>query len=283
LTQDNNTDLSKKSSCEQDRSDNTNAATLFSRILDQELDNCNQWNAEITQYKKDITGLEQDIADAEQARTVANEQRAKEHLEWQASDASDASSITTLGQAAKAITDYNEANFAGIQMRQQPETWSGGGENAGYGGATTESNGIVHIIQMIQNDTIADRHAAKTTETAAVAANAQFNTDTDNTIIGYNGDIQMKNTSIATNEEEISKSDKVTVRKKAELKAVLKNMKDLMPGCDFLLVNFATRMANRRLEFDGLLNAQQIIQANVAAQNAVAATTTTDPPTTTTV
>jgi len=270
LTADNNTDIAKKATCETDRSANTASATLYSRILDQELDNCNGWRAEIAGWNKDIANLRKDIADAEAARAAANKLRASENVEWQASDASDASSIATLGSAAKAISDYNTANFALMQEQQAPATWSGGGKNSGYAGATTESNGIVRLITLIQNDTMADRHAAKVSEAAAVTANAAFNTLTDETVATYNTNIQTKNNSIAANNEEIIKSDKVTVVKKAELKLMLKTMKDLMPGCDFLLVNFATRNANRQLEYDGLHQAQVTIKANLAAQTAAA-------------
>jgi len=272
LTADNNTDLAKKSTCQKDRSENTASATLYSRILDQELDNCNGWRAEIAGYNKDIQNLQKNIADAEAARAAATKQRNAENAEWARSDASDASSIATLKSAAKALNDYNNANFALMQQQPTPgpATWSGGGKNSGYSGATKESNGIVKLIDMIASDTVADRAQAKKSEDEALAANVKFNKETDATVKGCNDNIQTKQGLIANNNAEIAKSDKVTVVKKAELKLMLKTMKDLMPGCDFLLVNFATRMANRRLEYDGIQSAQTTIKANVDAQTAAA-------------
>ena len=45
-----------------------------------------------------------------------------------------------------------------------------------------------------------------------------------------------------------------------KLDTTLDFLREIAPGCDFIAINFDTRMTNRQLEVDGLNQAKAVIQ-----------------------
>ena len=66
----------------------------------------------------------------------------------------------------------------------------------------------------------------------------------------------------AISEEETKKQD----AKKA-LDSTMESIKEAEPGCNFITVNFESRIKNRQLEIDGLLKAKSILQGAAYSAN----------------
>jgi len=141
---------------------------------------------------------------------------------------------------------------AGKAPPPPPATWA----DPTYKGSVVEHKGIAAILTMLKDDIVADVAAADQAETNAVTA---YNTQklavegaitaAQQAITGYDGEKATQDTLI------VNKGTDRT-NKKAELKGTMDELKALIPGCDFLLINYDVRTTNRHIEIDGLLKAK---------------------------
>jgi len=136
-----------------------------------------------------------------------------------------------------------------------PKTW----EDPSYAGAQGESQGIFTILSLLIEDIEADKSKAKAAEDEAEEAYQKF--------VGES-DTQIQTLQEGVTELETSKSGKITdseaatgsrTTAKDELASTMQTIQDSQPGCDFQLINFATRKAKRAVEKDGLLEAKAVL------------------------
>jgi chromosome segregation ATPase len=137
-----------------------------------------------------------------------------------------------------------------------PATWDTGSSYEGAG----ESKGIVGILELVMDDMKKDITANTADEAQAVKDFEKAKADlegevkaTDSTIDAYTKDKASKEKTVAEKGTERS-------TKKGELDSQMDLYQGYKPGCDFLLVNFETRVKARQIEVDGLKKAKAILK-----------------------
>merc|ERR1719453_956349 len=264
------TDLSNKEDCEKDRMENTQSAKMTSKQIDTNTETIDRLTAAIAAAEKQVEEIDSQIADLQAEKTQADEQRAKEASEYATNKADDEAAVGLIETAIGVLQDFytkNNLNLlqqepfvaAGEAPTPPPSTW-----DTGYGGAKGENNGIVAIMELIKADIEKDVQKATDNENEAISEHAKLCSDIASTISSLeqtkadlNGQVAGDETSMAT-----EKGERTT--NQGDLKATLDFLKSIAPGCDFMAVNFQTRLTNRQAEMDGLLKAKAILNGATA-------------------
>jgi len=259
-------DLEIKEECEKNRMKDTREAALTSRSIDDMTDTMAKLTEEIAQIVKDIASMTEQIKKTTEELEVATELRKKEKAEWHQSDADDKAAVELVVQAKDVLANFykeNDLNFlqkaptveAGAAPPPPPATWEGG-----YGGKTEQSQGIISILEMIEEDIHADMGKAKTEEDDAQASYDKLKEDSEAEIKSLTKEIEKQDGDKGDKE-----TDRVNVEgergtKKEALDAVLHKMAEISPNCEYFAVNYKMRAANRQIEIDGLIKAKAILQ-----------------------
>jgi len=275
LKQDQKDDDSDKTDCETDREADTKEAASHSRAIDELSDDISKLEGEIKEIKAEIEEKEASVKEKQGEIKEAKRIRKDENTEWKQADADDAAAIELVQKSAGVLKKfYNEAFDKSQSLLQKnsardapdveageappppPATWDGA-----YGGAQKEQTGIVSIMKLIEDDMKKDKASAKTNEDDAQTEHDKYLKETNAAIKALNTAINGLEDSKGNKEKSIKAKEKTSNNKKGSLDAVVKKMKKAAPGCDFLLVNFKTRKANRDLEISGLSKAKDILKA----------------------
>jgi hypothetical protein len=180
-------DLEIKEQCERDRMDNTRAAIIDSRDIDNFTDMINQLTAKIEECQKKIEELLAAHKKVEEDLAKATRMRADEHAAWLVTDKEDKDAAETVMSAKQVLEGFYQENFALVQKQPvtgmkageapppPPPTWEGG-----YGGQQGEAMGIVAIMDMVKEDIIKDRADAKADEDKSQAEYDAFKMDSEN-------------------------------------------------------------------------------------------------------
>merc|ERR1719235_1018036 len=244
-------------------------AAKTSRTVDEESEEIMKLEAEIATIKATIKDNEAKIAQIKKELEEATKLKEEETAEWKQSDAEDKAAAELVVMSKGVLeTFYKESGLMFVQKAKKapevvagqappppPQTW-----DAPYGGATGESQGIIAILGMIEEDINKDREKAKKEEEAALEEFTEFKakseaemkdiSDENDTLAGEQGD---KESAVKDN-----KGDRKTL--KGELDAVMEKMEGALPGCNFMTINFPMRMKNRQTEIDGLDKAKGILK-----------------------
>jgi len=264
------TDLKQKEECEKSRAENTRDAQVKSRTIDELTDKITKLESEIAEMEAEIKEKNEAIATLQQELKEATELRAKENAEWKASDADDKAAAELVNNAKEVLASFYsdnklvlaqqapyvyEAVEAGKAPPPPPTTWE-----APYGGKTDEQNGIVAILEMIHEDIVRDYQAADAAEKQAQADFDKYKEETLSAVKELEAAIAELTKVVGEKKQEVqdTKDEKTAV--KESLDAVIKTLKDLAMGCDFIGINFARRGSNRAIEVDGLIKAKAILE-----------------------
>mmetsp|Transcript_47449 Transcript_47449/g.103125 ORF Transcript_47449/g.103125 Transcript_47449/m.103125 type:complete len:712 (-) Transcript_47449:50-2185(-) len=259
-------DLFKKEQCEQTRADDAKSAQVLSRDVDEKTDAILRLANEIAQFEMQIDEMNLSINNTQDAQQKATVIRQDENAAFLGSKKEDEEAVTLVGKAIAVLRTFYEGSVALEQQSQQPEVVAGEAPpppstwESPYAGKQEESQGIIAILTLLEEDIKKDIAAAVSSEASAVAAydvmmeetNAQI-ASLRETITALQGDIADKAASASD-----LKGEKRA--RKDELKALIKKMKDMAPGCDFITVNYSVRANNRQVEIDGLVKAKAILQ-----------------------
>mmetsp|Transcript_87652 Transcript_87652/g.151855 ORF Transcript_87652/g.151855 Transcript_87652/m.151855 type:complete len:738 (+) Transcript_87652:62-2275(+) len=271
LKQEEADDLAMKEDCEKTRAEDLRSAVLASRSIDETTD-------AITQLQEDIKNLEKEVDDTnktkiktEQALKEATDMRTAEHKQFLLTDADDLEALQTVQSAHDVLeTFYKDNNLmlmqrsaiAGEQPTPPPETWDGA-----YMGATSESTGILAVMQMIIEDIEKDKAKAKSTEDTAEQEYQTFKSDSDEAIGTYNTRISSLQGTIAGKASDIEQKKGERAGEKATLDVTIKKIKDNAKppgvgtvGCDYYTTAYAVRVKNRQVEIDGLTKGKAMLQ-----------------------
>merc|ERR1719271_1216329 len=113
---------------------------------------------------------------------------------------------------------------------------------------------------MIKEDIQKDISKADAEEAAAQTAFEAFETDTQASVGKLQGTKSDLEGTIAADEESITSEKTEKGTNQETLDSTLQFLKELAPGCDFIAVNFETRLKNRQIEMDGLNQAKAVLQ-----------------------
>jgi chromosome segregation ATPase len=269
LKKEEESDIETKETCEKDRMTDARTAAKTSRTIDEESEAIFRLEAEIATIKQTIAENEDKIASIKKELKEATKNRKEENEEWQQSDADDEAAAKLVVMAKGVLESfYKDSGLMLVQKAKRqpqvvageappppPQTW-----DAPYGGATGESQGIISILGMIEEDILKDKEKAKKEEEEALEEFKEFKakseaemkdiSDENDTLAGEQGD---KESAVKDN-----KLDRKTL--KGELDAVMEKMEGALPSCNFMTINFPMRMKNRQTEIDGLDKAKGILK-----------------------
>merc|ERR1719265_628421 len=148
-----------------------------------------------------------------------------------------------------------EGMAAGEAPPPPPPTWEGG-----YGGKTGESQGIVAIMEMVEEDIKKDRADAKADEDDAQKEYDAFKKDSEDKMSSLKKEKEATEKRMGDAETDKSNTEKSRATKKGELDTLLDKIKDINPNCEYFEVNYPMRTKNRQIEIDGLNKAKAILQ-----------------------
>merc|ERR1719443_2688559 len=129
-----------------------------------------------------------------------------------------------------------------------------------YKKAEGESEGILNILSLIKADIEADISKADSEEEAAQTAFETFESEVNDSIEKLEGTKSDLEGEISSKEEAMTTEKTERSTNQDNLDTTLDFLREIAPGCDFIAVNFDTRMTNRQLEVDGLNQAKSVIQ-----------------------
>merc|ERR1719313_2324773 len=261
-------DLAKKEHCEKERTEKTQEAKMTSKEIDTNTETIDRLTAQIAAANKSIEVINEEIEDLNAELQDASDQRAKETAKFTSDKADDEAAVGLIETATAALEKfYTDNNLALVQVRRQPfveageaptpppSTWEGS-----YTGSQGESQGITAILTMMKEDIQKDISKAEAEEAAAQTAFEKFEADTQASVAKKQGTKSDLESDIAADEESITSEKTERGTNQETLDSTLQFLKELAPGCDFIAVNFETRLKNRQIEMDGLTQAKAVLQ-----------------------
>lgn len=259
LRKEENTDLEKKEHCEKTRLEDTRTAGLSARSMDERTDEISTLESEIQEISAEIAEKNETKLQTQMRLDEATENREAERKEFVASAKDDADAKATVERAKDVLQAFYSDNGMMFVQRQAPgeappDTWE-----SAYTGKTDESTSILAVLSMIIEDIAKDAADAQEEENDSKAEYNSFKDESDRQIDLLNQ--RMSTLDSAKSDKEKSKESAENERKlkKGELDVVMKKMMDAQPGCDFISINYQTRLENRRIEIDGLVKAKAIL------------------------
>jgi chromosome segregation ATPase len=257
------TDLETKERCESDREEDTKSARDSSVEIDDFTDVMTKNSARIAELNGEIEKLEAVIKEANDDLLEAKRAREDEKAAFESSLRDDEAAAGLITQAKDTLANfYKDNELALLQKAAQkgapppPPTTPDGG----YGGAKGESQGIQTILEMILNDVKEDIEKSKKNEKKAIEEYEKFKKDTEASIEESQKTIEDHKGEIAECEKTIEGTKMERKGAKDSLDSVMEEIKLKAPNCEFMTVNFDTRVKNRQAEIDGLLKAKSILE-----------------------
>lgn len=268
LEREDDEDLATKESCEQSRATDTRTALTTSRDIDQLSDDSMKLLEEIKEAETEIKEKEVEIQEINATLEEARRLREDEHQHWLRSDKDDEDAAALVQEAITILKAFYESGTNRMFLQQlptaapgqaplpPPPTWT-----EPHTSESTESKGIMAILELLHEDIEKDRQAASTSENEAAAAYTTLESESTNEIQVLEQAITGLEATKANKITEDQEAKNERGLKKGELDVILKKLEDAAPGCDFFIVNFASRVQNRQIEADGLRKAKAYLES----------------------
>jgi len=259
-------DLKIKEDCEETRAKDTRDAVVGSRAMDDHSDEITRLESEIAVIVKEVEEKTQEIEEIEKELKEATTIREEETAAFKINKKDDEEAVILVADAREVIANFYKENAL---LQQQPQFTSKAGEapppppatwSAPYKGKQDESQGIVAILEMIEEDIKGDIKKAKADEKEAQEMCDKLKEESEQAVKDLKTAISELEGDKATKEGDVVDAKSARETKKGEVEALLKKIKEAEPGCDFFAINFVTRNADRTLEIDGLTKAKQILK-----------------------
>jgi len=260
-------ELKNKEDCEKARAEDNRAAAVLSREIDELSDEMASVHEAIAEIDAEVADKNKQIDNINGQIKEATEQRKEQNDEFETAKSDDEACVALIKEAKKIMVDFYDENDLSFIAKKQappvgeapeapPPTW----EKAGYGGKSGESNGIIAILEMIQDDVQKDVDKGQSTEDDAIKDFDNLKEELEKDISDLEEGIGGLEGDKAEKEKSIESETKEQNTKKEDLETKMEKIKDEAPGCDFIAVNFDLRSDNRQIEMDGLVKAKAILQ-----------------------
>jgi peptidoglycan hydrolase CwlO-like protein len=212
------------------------------------------------QMKKELDDTKKAITDQEKTMEDALNQRNQEHDTYIQALKDDEAAVKLIGQAVAAMSAFygnNQLTMGLIQSKAdpKPETWS-----KPYGGRSSESKGLVAIMEMLKEDIVKEIGESKTAEKEASAEFVKLRNAGDKMLKGLNQAKVTIEKGIADNESTIADLDKElgnTSAAHADTDAMDKTLSD--QTCAWIETSFEARRSARKSEVEGLQQAKAML------------------------
>jgi len=259
-------DLKIKEDCEKARADDTRAAIVASRAADELTDTITRLESEIKELEKEIEEKTKEIEEIEEELKEATKIREEETAEFKKSKKDDEAAAVLVADARDVLAKFYKDNAL---LQQQPQFTSEAGKapppppstwSDPYKGKQPESEGIVAILEMIEEDIKKDITKAEEDEKEAQEKYDTLKEESEKAIKDLKKAIEDLEGDVATKKDDVADATSQRASKKEEVDSLLKKIEKAAPGCDFFAINFVTRNADRTMEMDGLVKAKAILK-----------------------
>jgi len=264
------TDLETKQTCEEDRMADTREAITSSRDIDDMTDAITSLSSRIADCEKKIEELIADKKANREELKKAQRMRDDENAAWKKTDADDKAAAETVANAKNVLEGfYKDNRLAFVQKQSQPVSGMEAGDapppppatfGDAYGGKVGESQGIIAIMEMVENDIKKDRADATADEDSSAKEFSEFKTDSDKTFKDLKQEQDATTKDMGNAETKKTQTERQRRTKKSALNNVLSKIESINPNCEYYEVNYPMRTSNRQIEVDGLNKAMAILQ-----------------------
>jgi len=211
-----------------------------------------------------IANSEAEILETQEAMAEALATRTEENDDFKAALKDDTDAIALLAGALKSLTAFaknNNINLLelGRKRKQDPEGAPSTGFDTPYGGASSQTGGIVGVITMLKEDLEAEVKESKSAEAAAQSEYKAQRQAAEATVKALKAkktdqEMQKADTDEKTQDNEDLKAD-------TENQAVLRqeSLDAIEPNCEWIKGAFDSRMEKRKAEMDGMIEAKAVL------------------------
>jgi len=218
------------------------------------------------QLGQSIEQVGQEIKQTQEEMEEALATRNKETEEFREALKDDTDAVALLAQAIEALTAFynnNKIPLALLGQKRAPEYTQDPdvapetpGMDAPYGGAKSESQGIIAILKMLKEDLQKEINEAKKAEEQAAGEFAQQRQTAQATLDAQ----ERKQTELkkqkAEIDDKVNDAEKEISAHKDQNEAKTEELKALAPNCEWLKGAFDKRLEARKNEIDGLIQAK---------------------------
>jgi len=264
------TDLQTKQTCEEDRMADTREAITSSRDIDDMTDAITSLSSRIADCEKKIEELIADKKANREELKKAQRMRDDENAAWKKTDADDKAAAETVANAKNVLEGfYKDNRLAFVQKQAQPVSGMEAGDapppppatfGDAYGGKVGESQGIIAIMEMVEDDIKKDRADATADEDSSAKEFSEFKTDSDKTFKDLKQEQDATTKDMGNAETKKTQTERQRRTKKSALNNILSKIESINPNCEYYEVNYPMRTSNRQIEVDGLNKAMAILQ-----------------------
>jgi len=224
---------------------------------------------EAKRLDEEISALKDDIKATREERAERLEMRNKEVEEFKQAMKDDADAVELLKQATKTMKEFYRRNKIEMSLaakRQEPEytedpdkapttSWSDGK----YGGRTSETTGLVAILQMITEDVEKEMSAARKDD-----AEAQAQYEKEDAAMKATLDEQLalklaKEKELNDIKGRVQDKEEFKESKESDLSAETELKDSIYTDCKWVKTHFETRRTKRKAEMDGLAQAKSYL------------------------
>jgi septal ring factor EnvC (AmiA/AmiB activator) len=225
--------------------------------------------AKITALKAEILKLENEITDLDKEVVERTDLRKDEHAEYVESMASSSAAKDLLNIAKTRLTKFYGPKAAGTEFSQQamqsgdserrdapptpPETWGD------YKKKSSESSGILSMIDLLSSDIEKEMQESKADETSAQATYESFIEKSKAKRWSSAQDITAHEQVKAKNEAKLHRNQVELKEKQDDASEIANYITNLHKTCDWLLENFDARATARAAEVESLRKAKSIM------------------------
>lgn len=219
-------------------------------------------NESIEQKKLAVTAIKDEMKKADELRLEQAQEFAK-------SKSDDEMAISLLDKAIASLKKfYTDNNLALVQIRKHlqkgpgeaaappPKTW----DDANYGGAKGEHQGVTSIMELIKQDVEKDIRTATKEEDDLISKHTKFTNESTEEVDTLNEQIDEATMQRTDAETTIKEQTDERDASQVELDATIALIETEKPRCDFITTNFQTRKENRAAEKDGLNKAKAVLK-----------------------
>jgi len=262
-------DDTKKTECEDDQLSNSQTAKTLSHSIDTNTETIDTMNAQIEESKRQIDELDSQIADLNSIQQDSDTQRAKEATEYAQAKVDDEGAIALIESSSAVLEKfYSDNQLALLQgHRQEPFTVAGeapadapGTWDSTYGGARGEQQGIVAILGQIKTDIEQDITDATTSEDESKQSHHELTHSITETIASCGTSKATLEGSVAADETTAANEDTSRTNSRNDLNTTIELLHTIAPDCDFMRSQHTARKDARDKELEGLGTAQTAME-----------------------
>jgi len=276
-------DIAAKESCDEAKAKNDGKKADIGTEIDRLDTALNKLADKKKEQEDNIEAIEKRKTNLIRMMDEGQDQRNAEHEKFVQAVKDDEDAVALLGQAIESIEAFYKNNpdqaallttRATLMRKQEPAP------TADFNSAkTTETTGVISIMEMIKEDLENEVKAARTEE-------GQAQLDFNSALTDFKADMETLNNRIADIQNVIAEIEMRIAAKKMEKdgankrkEAVLQAETKLKPSCDWVENTFDKRRSARKVEMDGLIEAKAVLagadQAEADAEDTALITKTT--------